>query len=281
MRGRLFGKRFKVALGGGIIALICLIAVFAPLIAPHDPYQQSLVRRLKPPMFMTGGTSANLLGTDSYGRDLLSRLIYGSRTSMMVGVAAMALSCVLGTAAGLLAGYKGGRTEQAIMRFADAHMAFPDILLAIIMTAALGGSTLNLVLVLGISGWMIYARLVFGLVRSLKHRSFIEAAVSYGGSARYVMVRHLLPQVVPVLTVVATLQIAQMILQEAALSFLGLGLPPPAPTWGNILSEGRERLFGAPWIANAAGLAIILVVFGINILGNGLREYLDPRTQSR
>ena len=281
MRGRLFDKRFKVALGGGIIALICVIAVFAPLIAPHDPYQQSLVRRLKPPAFMLGGTSANPLGTDSYGRDLLSRLIYGSRTSMMVGVAAMALSCVLGTAAGLLAGYKGGRTEQAIMRCADAHMAFPDILLAIIMTAALGGSTLNLVLVLGISGWMIYARLVFGLARSLKHRSFVEAAVSYGGSARYVMVRHLLPQVVPVLTVVATLQIAQMILQEAALSFLGLGLPPPAPTWGNILSEGRERLFGAPWIANAAGLAIILVVFGINILGNGLREYLDPRTQSR
>lgn len=275
------GKRFKLYLGGGIILAICLVALFAPYVAPFDPYQQSLVRRLKPPAFMEGGTMRNLLGTDNYGRDLLSRLIYGSRTSIMVGTAAMALSCGLGTAAGLLAGFKGGRSEQVIMRFADAHMAFPDVLLAIVMAAALGGSTLNLVIVLGVSGWMIYARLVFGLARSIKHRSFVEAAVSYGGSDRYIMVRHLLPQIVPVLTVVATLQIAQIILQEAALSFLGLGLPPPAPTWGNILAEGRERLFGAPWIANTAGLAIILVVFGINMLGNGLREYLDPKAQSR
>ena len=278
---RLGGTRFKLGLGGGIIAAICLMALFAPYVAPYDPYQQSLVRRLKPPAFMDGGSVRNLLGTDNYGRDLLSRLIYGSRTSIMVGLAAMALSCVLGTAAGLLAGFKGGRSEQVIMRFADAHMAFPDVLLAIVMAAALGGSTLNLVIVLGVSGWMIYARLVFGMARSIKQRSFVEAAVSYGGSDRYIMLRHLLPQIVPVLTVVATLQIAQIILQEAALSFLGLGLPPPTPTWGNILAEGRERLFGAPWIANTAGLAIILVVFGINMLGNGLREHLDPKAQSR
>jgi len=278
---RFGGTRFKLYLGGGIILAICVVALFAPYVAPYDPYQQSLVRRLKPPAFMAGGTVRNLLGTDNYGRDLLSRLIYGSRTSIMVGMAAMALSCGLGTAAGLLAGFKGGRSEQVIMRFADAHMAFPDVLLAIVMAAALGGSTLNLVIVLGVSGWMIYARLVFGMARSIKQRSFVEAAVSYGGSDRYIMVRHLLPQIVPVLTVVATLQIAQIILQEAALSFLGLGLPPPAPTWGNILAEGRERLFGAPWIANTAGLAIILVVFGINMLGNGLREHLDPKAQSR
>jgi len=278
---RFGGTRFKLYLGSGIILAICVVALFAPYVAPYDPYQQSLVRRLKPPAFMAGGTVRNLLGTDNYGRDLLSRLIYGSRTSIMVGMAAMALSCGLGTAAGLLAGFKGGRSEQVIMRFADAHMAFPDVLLAIVMAAALGGSTLNLVIVLGVSGWMIYARLVFGMARSIKQRSFVEAAVSYGGSDRYIMVRHLLPQIVPVLTVVATLQIAQIILQEAALSFLGLGLPPPAPTWGNILAEGRERLFGAPWIANTAGLAIILVVFGINMLGNGLREHLDPKAQSR
>lgn len=278
---RFGGKRFKLYLGGGIILAICLVALLAPYIAPYDPYQQSLARRLKPPAFMAGGTMHNLLGTDNYGRDLLSRLIYGSRTSIMVGMAAMALSCGLGTAAGLLAGFKGGRSEQVIMRFADAHMAFPDVLLAIVMAAALGGSTLNLVVVLGVSSWMIYARLVFGMARSLKHRSFVEAATSYGGSDCYIMLRHLLPQIVPVLTVVATLQIAQIILQEAALSFLGLGLPPPAPTWGNILAEGRERLFGAPWIANTAGLAIILVVFGINMLGNGLRDVLDPKAQSR
>src|SRR5690606_4391740 len=145
----------------------------------------------------------------------------------------------------------------------------------------IGGGTFNLVIVLGISGWMVYARLVFGMARSIKQRSFVEAAVSYGGNDRYVMLTHILPQVIPVLAVVATLQVAQMILQEAALSFLGLGRPPPAPTWGNILSEGRERLFAAPWIANCAGIAIIIVVFSINMLGNGFREYLDPKEQSR
>lgn len=222
----------------------------------------------------------NILGTDNYGRDLLSRLIYGSRTSILVGSTAMALSCVLGTIAGLYAGFKGGKVEQGIMRFADAQMAFPDILLAIIMAAALGGSALNIVLVLGISGWMIYARLVFGLARSLRQRGFVEAAQSYGANDRYIIFRHILPQIVPVLTAVATLQVAQMILQEAALSFLGLGVPPPAPTWGNILAEGRDRLFGAPWIAHAAGIAIIILVFSINMLGNGLRELFDPKSQS-
>ncbi len=281
MKQRLFGKRFKILLGAGIIIAMCLLAVLAPYVAPYDPLQQDLLRRLKPPFFMAGGTVKNLLGTDNYGRDLLSRLIFGTQTSIMVGTASMALSCILGAIAGLIAGYKGGRIEQLIMRFADAHMAFPDVLFAIIMAAAFGGSTFNLILVLGISGWMIYARLVFGLVRSLKYRSFIEAAVSYGGGDRYVMSRHLLPQIVPILTVVATLQVAQMILQEAALSFLGLGLPPPAPTWGNILAEGRDRMFGAPWIANCAGVAIILIVFGINMFGNGLREYLDPQARQR
>ncbi|WP_448040575.1 ABC transporter permease [Bradyrhizobium liaoningense] len=278
---QLFGRRFKITLGAGIVLSMVILAIAAPLVAPYDPLHQDLLRRLKPPAFMGGGSSANLLGTDSYGRDLLSRLIFGTRTSILVGTASMALSCLLGAFAGLLAGYKGGRTEQLIMRFADAHMAFPDVLFAIMMAAVFGGSLLNLIIVLGISGWMIYARLVFGLVRTLKHRSFVEAAASYGASDSYIMVRHLLPQVVPILSVLATLQIAQMILQEAALSFLGLGLPPPAPTWGNILAEGRDRMFGAPWIANCAGIAIIIIVFGINMFGNGLREHLDPQAKQR
>lgn len=281
MRRSLFGPQTKMILGGGVLLLIALTAILAPWIAPYDPFAQSLSGRLKPPFFMDGGSTRNLLGTDNYGRDLLSRVIYGARTSILVGVASMVLSCAIGTLAGLVAGYKGGRTEQLIMRFADAHMAFPDILLAIIMAAAIGGSTASLVIVLGISGWMVYARLVFGMARSLKQRSFVEAAVSYGGGDRYVIFQHILPQIMPVLAVVATLQIAQMILQEAALSFLGLGLPPPAATWGNILAEGRERLFAAPWIANTAGIAIIVVVFSINMLGNGLRTILDPKAQSR
>jgi peptide/nickel transport system permease protein len=276
MRGK-FGKRIKIGVGSSLVLCAIAMAVLAPLVAPYDPYHQNLIARLKPPFWMTGGSVQHLLGTDNYGRDLLSRLIYGARISMLVGVASMLLSCVIGVVAGVVAGYRGGWTEQVIMRFADAQMAFPDILLAIVIVAAIGGNALNLIIVLGISRWMIYARIAFGLTGSLVQRTFVEAAISYGGRGVYVVFRHILPQMVPVLTVLATLQVAQMILQETALSFLGLGLPPPAATWGNILAEGRDRLFIAPWIADSAGIAIIAVVWGVNMLGNGLREQFDPR----
>jgi len=278
---RVLGKRFRIGLGAAIVLGMVLVAVLAPLVAPYDPYLQSLSTRLRPPAWMEGGSARHLLGTDTYGRDLLSRLIYGSRLSILVGVASMLLSCALGSAAGLVAGYKGGRVEAVIMRLADAQMAFPDILLAILMVAAIGGSAVNLILVLGVSRWMIYARVVFGLTRTLSQRPYVEAATLYGGSDRYVVLRHILPQLVPVLTVVSTLQVAQMVLQETALSYLGLGLPAPTATWGNILSEGSSRLFVAPWIANLAGVAIILLVWGINMLGNGLREHVDPRSAGR
>jgi peptide/nickel transport system permease protein len=273
----LFGQRFKITVGGSLLVLAVLAAIFAPLIAPWDPYQQDLMARLKPGFWSPNAVPGHLLGTDNYGRDLLSRLIYGSRLSILVGVSSMLLSALIGSVAGVIAGLRGGATEQAIMRFADAQMAFPDILLAILMVAALGGNALNLILVLGISRWMVYARIVFGLTRTLRQRPFVEAATLYGGGDGYIMRRHILPQVMPVLIVVATLQVAQMILQETALSFLGLGIPPPAATWGNILAEGSTRLFIAPWIANLAGLAIIALVWGVNMLGNGLREHYDPR----
>ncbi|MBI1775280.1 MAG: ABC transporter permease [Proteobacteria bacterium] len=279
MQARLFGKAAKMAIGGTIIAAAAALALLAPWIAPFDPYQQDLLARLKPPFWSVDSLPQHWLGTDNLGRDLLSRLIYGSRLSMTVGVAAAVLSCALGSVAGLLAGYRGGRLEQLVMRLADAHLAFPEILLAILIAAAIGGSAINLILVLGISGWMIYARVAFGLARTLKERAFIEAAVSYGASDWAILFRHLLPQMVPVLTVIATLQVAQMILQETALSFLGLGLPPPTATWGNMLAEGRDRLWVAPWIANLAGLAIIIVVWGVNMLGQGLREHLDPKSR--
>jgi peptide/nickel transport system permease protein len=276
---RLFGKSTKIVVGGVIIMCAVMIAVFAPYLSPYDPYQQNLVQRLKPPAWSAGGSTAYLLGTDTYGRDLLSRLIYGSRLSILVGISSMAFSCLIGSAAGVVAGFKGGRIEQVIMRFADAQMAFPDILLAIIMVAALGGSALNLIIVLGISRWMVYARVIFGMTRALRQRPFIEAATLYGGGDRYIIWHHIIPQLVPVLTVVATLQVAQMILQETALSFLGLGLPSPTATWGNILAEGSSRLFVAPWIANLAGLSIIGLVWSINMFGNGLREHLDPKSR--
>lgn len=279
MRKPLFGKTLKMALGGGIVILITLMAVFAPYLAPFDPYQQSLMERLKPPVWQAGGSWSHLLGTDNYGRDLLSRLIFGSRLSLLVGVAAMVLSCALGSSLGLVAGFKGGKLEKLILAFADAHLAFPGILLAILIVAAIGGSALNLILVLGVSAWMVYARVAFGLTRSLKARPFVEAAVSNGAPDSYVIWRHILPHIIPVLTVISTLQVAQMILQETALSFLGLGLPPPAATWGNMLAEGRDRLWVAPWIAHFAGLAIIVVVWAINLLGNGLQEHLDPKSR--
>ncbi|MEI6201266.1 MAG: ABC transporter permease [Enhydrobacter sp.] len=280
-RRALFGKRFKITVGGTILAVAVLCAIFAPLLTPWDPDQQDLLVRLKPGFWSDKAAPGHFLGTDNYGRDLLSRLIYGSRLSIMVGVSAMLLSALIGSTAGVIAGLKGGWTEQVIMRFADAQMAFPDILLAILMVAALGGNATNLIIVLGISRWMVYARVVFGLTRSLKQRPFVEAATLYGGKDFYVMWRHILPQVAPVLIVVATLQVAQMILQETALSFLGLGIPPPAATWGNILAEGNTRLFIAPWIANFAGLSIIALVWGVNMLGNGLREHYDPKMVGR
>ena len=277
----LFGKRFKITVGGTILAIAVLCAIFAPLLTSWDPDQQDLLVRLKPGFWSDRAVPGHFLGTDNYGRDLLARLIYGSRLSIMVGVSAMLLSALIGSVAGVIAGLKGGWTEQFIMRFADAQMAFPDILLAILMVAALGGNAVNLIVVLGISRWMVYARVVFGLTRSLKQRPFVEAATLYGGKDFYVMWRHILPQVAPVLIVVATLQVAQMILQETALSFLGLGIPPPAATWGNILAEGNTRLFIAPWIANFAGLSIIALVWGVNMLGNGLREHYDPKMVGR
>lgn len=279
--GRLFDRRLKIALGASIVIGVVLMAIFASWIAPHDPYRQDLIYRLQPPVWSEQGEWKHFLGTDNYGRDLLSRLIYGSRLSIMVGVSSALLSAVLGTVLGMLAGYKGGRLEQVIMRFADAHLAFPEILLAILIIAAIGGSALNLILVLGISGWMVYARVMYNLTRSIRERPFIEAAASHGASDSYIIRRHIFPQLIPVLTVVCTLQVAQMILQETALSFLGLGLPPPTATWGNILAEGRDRLWVAPWIANLSGLAIIIVVWGINMLGNGLREQLDPKSRER
>lgn len=279
--GRLFDRRLKIALGASIVIGVVLMAIFASWIAPHDPYRQDLIYRLQPPVWSEQGEWKHFLGTDNYGRDLLSRLIYGSRLSIMVGVSSALLSAVLGTVLGMLAGYKGGRLEQVIMRFADAHLAFPEILLAILIIAAIGGSALNLILVLGISGWMVYARVMYNLTRSIRERPFIEAAASHGASDSYIIRRHIFPQLIPVLTVVCTLQVAQMILQETALSFLGLGLPPPTATWGNILAEGRDRLWVAPWIANLSGLAIIIVVWGINMLGNGLREQLDPKSRDR
>lgn len=273
------GRRTKLLIGCAIMLTAVCLAVVGPWIVPYDPLAQDLTLRLRPPAWSEGAVEGHPLGTDNYGRDLQSRLMLGARVSVFVAVCAVLISGVIGSLLGLLAGYFGGRTEQVIMRFADAYQALPEVLLAILIAAILGRGLTNLIIVLGVSGWSVYVRIVFGLVRSWRERPFIEAAVASGGGSLYIIGRHIVPQIVPVLVVVSTLQVAQMILTESALSFLGLGLAPPTPTWGNILAEGRDRLLVAPWIANLAGLAIIIVVSGINLMGNGLREYLDPKSR--
>lgn len=273
-------RNIKLYAGAAIVLFILLVGLLAPWIAPHDPLAQNLIDRLKPPVWMPGGSSAYLLGTDNYGRDLLSRLIYGARVSLLIATASMLLSCAVGVVAGMLAGFKQGKWEVVIMRLADAHSAFPQILLAIVVVAAMGGGLLNIILVLGVSQWMIYARVIYNMTRAVRERPFIEAARSFGARDAYLLRRHIFPQLVPVVIVLATLQVAQMILQETALSFLGLGVPQPAPTWGNVLAEGRDRLFGAPWIANSAGIAIVVLVLAVNLFGNGLRQWLGPNVES-
>ncbi len=279
MPRQLFGKRFKMGLGGAIVATTLLAALLAPYAATHDPDEQALLERLQPPFWHEAGSAAHWLGTDNYGRDLFSRLVYGARISILVGFASMLLSCLSGSLLGMIAGYRGGTLEQLIMRLADAHLALPDILLAILIVAAIGGSALNLILVLGISGWMVYARVTFGMTRALRERGFVEAAISQGAGDLYVICQHIFPQLLPVLAAMSTLQVAHVILQETALSFLGLGVPPPAATWGNMLAEGRDQLWVAPWIANLSGLTIVVVVWATNLLGSGLQEQLDPGSQ--
>ena len=268
---------WKLAAGAAVVSGAILIACAAPWLAPYDPAQQNLLLRLRPPAWSPRGSAAHWLGTDAYGRDLLSRLIYGARVSLLVGTLAMALSSVAGTTLGMAAGWRQGWLGAAVMRLADAQMALPEILLAILVVAALGAGLPNLVLVLAASTWTVHARMAYGLTRRTAALPFVEAARAQGARPLHILWRHILPQLLPVLLVVCTLQVAQLILAETALSFLGLGIPPPTPSWGNILAEGRDRLFLAPWIANSAGLCIIIAVLGVNMLGDGLRGWLDPR----
>lgn len=276
IRGRRLGRllrRSPLGLTGALIMLVVIaVAVFAPALAPHDPTLIRILDRLKPP-----GTPGHLLGTDSLGRDILSRLMYGSRISLTVGVSAVALAGVAGIAAGLVAGYYGGWVDDVIMRIVDIQLAFPFILLAIAALAVLGAGLLNLILVLGVGNWVGYARLVRGEVLSLREKEFIEAARATGARGWPVLIKHVLPNIVGPVIVVASFAVASTILTEAALEFLGLGLPPKVPTWGSMLAAGREYLNSAWWLAAFPGLAIMITVLGINLLGDWLRDVLDPR----
>jgi peptide/nickel transport system permease protein len=253
------------------------IALAAPWLAPHDPTAIDVVKRLIPPMWAEGGDPAYVLGTDSLGRDILSRLIYGSRVSAVVAITVVALSGTIGLVLGLIAGYLGGWYDDVIMRVADVALAFPFLLLAIAILAVLGSGLINVIAVLVVWGWVPYARVVRATTLSLREREFVEAARAIGMRGPGLIVRHILPNTFPSAIVIATLAVAQTILAEAALSFLGLGVDPAVPTWGGMLADGRTHITRAWWIVTFPGLAITVTILCINLFGDWLRDHLDPR----
>lgn len=269
------------AIGGAVVVLIILFATLASFFSPHDPLGQELAYRLKPPGWTGEHGEVFWLGTDQLGRDILSRIIYGSRISLSIGVASALLGGVAGLVLGLLAGYYGSWVDDIIMRLADIQLSFPFLILALCVIAILGANMINLILVLSIYGWVIYARLIRASVLSIREVEFVQAAKAIGASNFKIMLKHILPNVIAAFFVISSFQIARIIIMEASLGFLGLGVPPPSPTWGNMLADGREYLQEAWWIGTFPGLSIVVVVLGINLLGDGLRDALDPKTYLR
>jgi ABC-type dipeptide/oligopeptide/nickel transport system permease subunit len=261
---------------GAFLLVVVLLTIFAASVAPHDPLAVNIRHRLAPPAWMDGGDSAHLLGTDQVGRDLLSRIIYGGRVSLVVGVGAVLVSTLIGVALGLGAGYFGGRADWTIMTLVNVMLTFPFVLLALAVIAVLGPSLTNMIIVLGVAGWPVYCRVVRTEALALREREFVLAARALGMSHARIMLRELLPNLVSPVVVIATLQVAQVIILESFLSFLGLGVQPPTPAWGNMLGEGRVYMLNSWWIATFPGLAIFVTTLAINLVGNALRDWLDP-----
>jgi peptide/nickel transport system permease protein len=260
----------------GVLLLIIATAVFAPFIAPYDPLTVDIRHRLSPPAWMEHGTAEHLLGTDQVGRDLLARMIYGGRVSLVVGVASVIISATIGVLLGLGAGYFGSNTDWTIMTVINVMLTFPFVLLALAVIAVLGPSLPNMIFVLGVAGWPIYARVVRAETLALREREFVTAGRALGMSHLRIIFRQIAPNLVSTIVVIATLQVAQVIIQESFLSFLGLGVQPPTPAWGNMLGEGRLYMLNSWWIATFPGLAIFLTTLVINLMGNALRDWLDP-----
>lgn len=272
---RLLRLRWGLA-AGGVLLMIVASAVLAPWVSPHDALAVNIRHRLAPPAWMEGGTAQHLLGTDQVGRDLLSRVIYGGRVSLVVGVTAVLLSATIGVLFGLGAGYFGRRTDWTIMTLVNVMLTFPFVLLALAVIAVLGPSLTNMIIVLGVAGWPIYARVVRAETMALREREFVLAGRALGMSHARIVFRQILPNLVSAIVVIATLQVAQVIILESFLSFLGLGIQPPTPAWGNMLGEGRVYMLNSWWIATFPGSAIFLTTLVINLMGNALRDWLDP-----
>ncbi len=262
--------------GFAFVLLLGAVALAAPWLAPHDPTRQSLRDRLAPPTLEAPDGRARLLGTDHLGRDVLSRVIYGARVSLVVGLSAVVAGGALGATLGIAAGFRGGFADSVIMTLADAQLAFPFILLAIGIIAVLGPSFPTLIVVIGLSGWVSYARILRSQVLVLRSREFVDAIHALGGSVARVIARHILPNVLSSLVVIATLELARAIVLEATLSFLGLGIQPPTPSWGGMIHEGREYLDTAWWISTFPGVVLMLASLVVSRTGDWLRDLLDP-----
>lgn len=282
-RKRRFLKDFlkhKLAVMGSCMAFaVVLVSILAPLLSPHDPYEQDILQRLLPPLSYNDDGKFFFLGTDQLGRDILSRIIYGSRISLIVSLNSVLLSCLLGLNIGLMAGYYGGVLDAILMRLVDLQLAFPFILLAMAIIALLGPTLMNIVVVFAITSWPVYARVVRGSVLSTKEMEFVQAARAVGNNDSYIIYSEIFPNVLGPLIVITSFEVARMIIMEAALGFLGLGIQPPTPTWGNMLADGRGYVADSWWLAAFPGLAIMFTAASINFIGDGLRDFLDPRSK--
>lgn len=276
-RPRLRWRRLTVRAyaGGLLVGVFVAAALAAPGLAPRTPQDQEIALRLRPPAF-AGGTAGYLLGTDQLGRDVLTRIIYGARISLTVSFLATAIAAVAGTLLGTLSGFYGGVVDQALMRVVEVQMAFPYLLLAIAFMLVVPASVVSIAIVLAVTGWVIYARIMRANALTLREREFVMAATAMGAPDRRILLRHIAPNLIPTMTVLATTQLAQFIIAESALSFLGVGLPPGVPSWGNIMNDGRQYLNSAWWIEVFAGLAIILATAGVGLVGDWLRDVVDP-----
>jgi peptide/nickel transport system permease protein len=273
-------KRPSSLAGGVLLVLIILTSTLFPLFMHTDPLAQDLMTRFTPPVWQEGGTWQHILGADNLGRDILSRMLYGSRISLIVGFSAVLVAELVGIVLGLISGYYGGKVDSVIMRVADIFMAYPFMLLTISVIAVLGPSILNLILVLGISDWVTYARTIRGSVLSIKRKEFVEASRAIGTPHPVIIWRHVLPNVISPLIILGTLRVANIIIWESGLSYLGMGAPPPMPTWGRMLAEGRVYIADAWWLVTLPGVAIMVTILSINLLGDGLRDALDPRLKN-
>ena len=275
---RFTADRFAVA-AAGVVVLFVLAALFAPWISPQDPNDSDLLRRLQPPVWMEGGDWAYALGCDALGRDLLSRIIHGTRISIFIGAAVVLIATGLGIVTGLLSGYLGGWVDSVISRVVDILLAFPYLLFAIGLMAMMGPGLQNIIIALAYKEWVIPCRLVRGETLALRSVEYVEAARAVGASPRYIMLREILPNILSPVIVVSTIRMAHVIILEASLSFLGIGVQPPTASWGSLVADGRSFIWDAWWISTFSGFAILILVLAINVASQGLRDAFDPRLQ--